>query len=110
METYCVSTKKNTANENLSVRKTKQNILMLLSNYAACGQKNRGTGNLKHLYRNKLDISCFANDAAHADSKDLAKRIISNKILKDKAYEITRNCGYDGYQKILASMVYKFFW
>ena len=109
METYCVSTKKNTANENLSVRKTKQNILMLLSNYAACGQKNRGTGNLKHLYRNELDISCFANDAAHADSKDLAKRIISNKILKDKAYEITRNCGYDGYQKILASMVYKFF-
>ena len=62
METYCVSTKKNTANENLSVRKTKQNILMLLSNYSACGQKNRGTGNLKHLYRNKLDISCFAND------------------------------------------------
>ena len=31
METYCVNCKKNTANENSSVRKTKQNRLMLLS-------------------------------------------------------------------------------
>ena len=30
METYCVSCKKNTANENLSVRKTKQIRLMIL--------------------------------------------------------------------------------
>ena len=35
METHCVSCKKNTANENSSVRKTK----MLLSNCAACGKK-----------------------------------------------------------------------
>ena len=39
METYCVSCKKNTANENSSVRKTKQNRLMLLSNWADCGKK-----------------------------------------------------------------------
>ena len=31
METYCVSYKKNTANKNSSVRKTKENRLMLLS-------------------------------------------------------------------------------
>ena len=33
METYCVSCKKNTANKISSVRKTKQNRLMLLSSY-----------------------------------------------------------------------------
>ena len=39
METYCVSCKKYTTNENSSVRKTNQNRLMLLSNFAICGKK-----------------------------------------------------------------------
>ena len=39
MEMYCVSCKKNTANENSSVRKTKQNRLMLLSDCFVCGKK-----------------------------------------------------------------------
>ena len=39
METYCVSCKKYTENENSNVRKTKQNRLMLLSNCAVCGKK-----------------------------------------------------------------------
>ena len=39
----------------------------------------------------------------------MAKRVISNKILKDRAFEIATNCNYDGYQRALASMVYKFF-
>ena len=34
---------------------------------------------------------------------------MSDKILKDKAYEIARNRNYDGYQRALPSMVYKFF-
>ena len=38
-ETYCVSYKKYTANENLSVKKTKKNRLMLLWNCAVCGKK-----------------------------------------------------------------------
>ena len=38
METYYVGCKKNTANENSSVWKTKQNRLILLSNYAICGK------------------------------------------------------------------------
>ena len=44
--------------------------------------------NLKHLYRNELGKACFAHDATYSDSKDLAKKTISNKILKDRAYEI----------------------
>ena len=72
-------------------------------------QTFREKGNLKHLYRNELDKACFAHDAAYSESKDLAKRTISDKILKDRAYEIARNRKYDGYQRALASMVYKFF-
>ena len=37
METYGVSCKKHTKNRNSNVRKTKQNRLMLLSNWAVCG-------------------------------------------------------------------------
>ena len=39
METYCVSCKKYAGNNNSNVRKTKQNILMLLSNCAVCDKK-----------------------------------------------------------------------
>ena len=38
------------------------------------------------------------------DFKDLAKRTASNKILRDKAFNITKNPKYDGYQRRLASM------
>ena len=29
--------------------------------------------------------------------------------MKKNAYELARNCDYDGYQRALASIVYKFF-
>ena len=59
--------------------------------------------------RNELDKARFAHDAAYSDSKDLAKRNISDNILKDRAYKIARNCKYDRYQRALTIMVYKFF-
>ena len=83
--------------------------------YSACGpftkyckrvEKFREPGNLKHLYKNELSKVYFAHDAAYSD---LAKRTLS-KILKDRSYEIARSCNYGGYQKALASMVYKPFW
>ena len=72
-------------------------------------QKFRETGNLKHLCRNELDKACFTNDATYTDSKDLAKRTISDKILKDRPLEIVRNRSYDEYHGAFASMVYQFF-
>ena len=36
-------------------------------------------------------------------------KTISDNALKDGGCEIARNCNYDGYQRALASMVYKFF-
>ena len=40
--------------------------------------------------------------------KDLTKRTQSDRLLKDKAFEIASNPKYDGYQRGLASMGYKF--
>ena len=45
----------------------------------------------------------------YGKSKDLVKRTQSDKVLKDKAFQIASNPKYDGYQRGLASMVYKFF-
>ena len=39
--------------------------------------------------------------AAYSDTKDLAKRTMSNKSLKGIDYEIARNCKYDEYQRAL---------
>ena len=41
--------------------------------------------------------------------KDLAKRTVWDKVLRDKAFNIAINPKYDGYQRGLASMVYNFF-
>ena len=41
--------------------------------------------------------------------KDLAKRTAADKVLRDKAFKIASDQKYDGYQRGLASMVYKFF-
>ena len=46
---------------------------------------------------------------AYGKSKNLVKRIQSDNFLKDKAFKIAVNPNYDGYQRVLASMVYKFF-
>ena len=48
----------------------------------------RETVNLKHLYRKELDKVCFAHDAAYSKSKDLAKRTISDKILKTQLMKL----------------------
>ena len=44
---------------------------------------------------------------AYRDIKDLARRTASDKVLRDKEFNIAKNPIYDGYQRGLASMVYK---
>ena len=46
---------------------------------------------------------------AYGDFKDLAKRTAADKVLRDKAFKIASDQKYDGYQRGLASVVYKFF-
>ena len=46
---------------------------------------------------------------AYGNFKDLAKRTGSEKILRDKTFNVAKNPKYHGYQRGLASMVYRFF-
>ena len=46
---------------------------------------------------------------AHEDFKDLPSRTVSDKVLRDKPYNIAKNPKYDEYQCRLASMVCTFF-
>ena len=51
----------------------------------------------------------FSTWHAYTDFKDLTRRTASDKILRDKVFNIDINPKYDEYQRGLASMVYKFF-
>ena len=86
--------------------------------YSACGpvtknkeriEKFMQTGHTDFIYKNELDKACFQHDMAYGKSKDLRKRTQSDKVLKDKAFKIVSDPKYDGYQRGLVSMVYKFF-
>ena len=86
--------------------------------YSVCGPFTRHkerikefkrTGDTRYIYRNELDKACFQHDSAYADHKDLINRTEADKVLRDKAYDIASNPKYDGYQRGLTSMVYKFF-
>ena len=46
---------------------------------------------------------------AYGDFKDLARRTVADKFLRDKAFNIAKDPKYNGDQRGLASMVYKFF-
>ena len=54
-------------------------------------------------------MNLIRRDMAYGDFKDLKRRTASDKILRDKAFNIAKNPKYDGYQRGLASMFYKFF-
>ena len=72
-------------------------------------KKFKETGDTRYIYRNELDKACFQHDSAYADHKDLINRTKPDKVLRDKAYNLASNPEYDGYQRGLASMIYKFF-
>ena len=87
--------------------------------YSACGPftKNKekiqklkkNTVDTSYIYKNELDKACFQHDIAYRAFKDLERRTASDKVLRDKAFNIAKNLKYDGYQRGLASMVYTFF-
>ena len=72
-------------------------------------QKFKETEDTNYIQKNKLDKACFQHDKAYGDFKDLKRRTAFDKVLRDKAFNIAKSPEYDGYQRGLASMVYKFF-
>ena len=72
--------------------------------YSACGpfsknreriQKFKETVDTSYLYKNKFDKACFQHDMAYGDFKDLKRRTASDKILRDKAFNIAKNSKHD---------------
>ena len=85
--------------------------------YSACGpftknkeriKKFKETGDTSYIYKNELDKACFQHDMAYGDFKDLTRITASDKVLRDKAFNIAKNPTYDRYKKGISSMVYKF--
>ena len=86
--------------------------------YGACGtftknkkriQKFKETRGKNYIYKNELDNACFQHDMAYGNFKYWTRRTASDKILRDKAFNIAKSPKYDGYQRGLASIVYRYF-
>ena len=85
--------------------------------YSACGsftknkekrrkikKQKQKIGDSRNIYRNELDKACFQHDMTYGYFKDLAKRVASDEVLRDKAFNIAKNPKYGEYQGDLASM------
>ena len=66
-------------------------------------EKFMKTRNTDFIYRNKLDKAYFQHNMAYGKAKDLDRRTQSDKVLRDKAFKITSDPKYDGYQRVLVS-------
>ena len=65
--------------------------------YSPCGpftknkeriQELEKTGDSRYIYQNELDKACFQRDMAYGDFKDSTKRTVSDKILRDKSFNV----------------------
>ena len=87
--------------------------------YSACGpytknkeriKKFKETGDTSYIYKYlQLDKACFQHNMAYGDFKELKRRTASDKIFRDKAFNIAKNPKYDRYQRGLVSMIYNLF-
>ena len=82
--------------------------------YSTCGpftknkeriRKFKETGDPRYINQNELDKACFQHYMGYGDFKDLTRRTASDKMLRDKRFNIAKIPKCDG----LASMVYEFF-
>ena len=90
----------------------------IVKKYSACDPFTKHTqriqnfmqdSKLSYIYKNELDKACFQHDTVYNKFKDLEKRTQSDIVLKNKALKVASNPKYNGYERGLASMVYKFF-
>ena len=72
-------------------------------------QKFKETRDTSFINKNELDKACFQHNIAYGGFKDIVRRTASDKFLRDKTFNIAKKPKYDGYQRGLASMIYKFF-
>ena len=67
--------------------------------YSPCGpftknqeriQKFKITGDTSYIYKNELDKSCFQHDMAYGDFRDIARRTASDKVLRNKTFNMLK--------------------
>ena len=84
--------------------------------YSACGtftknkeriQKFKETEDSRYIYQNELDKACFQHGMPWVGFKNLSRRTASDKILRDKVFNIAKTPKYDGYWRGFASMLCK---
>ena len=46
-----------------------------------------------------IETKFFQHDMAYSDFKDLLKRTVAGKVLRDKTFNIAKSLKYDGYQR-----------
>ena len=82
--------------------KNKERIKQIMQT-GACGSltKNKErikqfmqTGNTDFIYKNELNKACFQHDMAYGKAKDLVRRTQSDKVLRDKAFNIASDPKY----------------
>ena len=77
--------------------------------YGACSRFTKTKERIeKFMQTGNTDKACFPHDMGYGKLKDLAKRTWSDKFLRDKAFEVASNPKYDGYQRGLVLLLYKF--
>ena len=80
--------------------------------YSACGTFRKTKERIKKFKEkeiHELDKACFQHDIDYGDFIDWTRGTASDKILRDKAFNIAKNPKYDGYGSGLASIFYKVF-
>ena len=81
--------------------------------YSACGTFTKTKERIKKFKEkeiHQLDKACFQHDIDYGDFINWTRgTTASDKILRDKAFNIAKNPKYDGYGSGLASIVYKVF-
>ena len=92
----------------------------IVGTYSACGPFTKSkerihkfmetseTSDARYIYKNELDKACFQHDMAY-NFKYLKRITYSDKVLKDKALKKVSDPKYNGYERGLARMVFKFF-
>ena len=72
--------------------------------YSACGtftkikeqiQKLKETGDSRYIYQNELHKACFQHNMGYGDCKVLTRRTASDKIFRDKAFNILRYFNFE---------------
>ena len=51
-------------------------------------KKFKETGGTNYIHKNELDKACVQHDMAYGDFKDLARRTASDKVLREKVFNI----------------------